>query len=407
MKNRPLVFAIFSASLAVMLSTGIRQSFGLFLQPISDTLGTGRSVFSLATALSNIIYGLPLVGILADRIGSRQVLLGGGVLYAIGLVWMSRISNPTELYLTLGGMVGVALSATTYVVVLGAVGQLVPPSSRSRMFGIVTATGSSGMFVVPPLVQFLLITYDWQRTLLVLAAIALVILLLAFGLPNKPSHDLGAGEELEEPFAKILRRAQNHRGYWLINVGFFVCGFHVAFISTHLPAYLSDHGLPAYTAAAALSLIGGFNMAGSMTFGWLGDRFQKKNLLSLIYGLRAVVIGLFLLLPLTSASALVFASAIGFLWLATVPLTSGAVAQIFGARYLSTLYGIVFLSHQVGAFLGVWLGGRFYDAVGNYNAVWYMAIALGVLASLAQRAMTDRPAGSGVGSQLSMNSSQP
>lgn len=392
MKNRTLVFAILSASLAVMLSTGIRQSFGLFLQPISDTLGTGRSVFSLAIALSNIIYGLPLVGILADRIGSRQVLLAGGVLYAIGLVLLSRISSASGLYLTLGGMVGVALSATTYVVVLGAVGQLVAPSSRSRVFGIITAAGSSGMFVVPPLVQFLLTTLDWQRALLALAAIALVILLLAFGLPNKPGGDLGVGAELEEPFAKILRRARTHRGYWLINVGFFVCGFHVAFISTHLPAYLNDHGLPGYTAAAALSLIGGFNMAGSMTFGWLGDRFHKKNLLSLIYLLRAVVIGLFLLLPLTQLSALVFASAIGFFWLATVPLTSGAVAQIFGARYLSTLYGIVFLSHQVGAFLGVWLGGRLYDAVGNYNAVWYMAIVLGLLASLAQRAMTDRPA---------------
>ncbi|MEZ4513334.1 MAG: MFS transporter [Chloroflexota bacterium] len=392
MKNRTLVFAILSASLAVMLSTGIRQSFGLLLQPIGQTLGTGRTVFSLAIALSNIIYGLPLVGILADRIGSRRVLLAGGGLYALGLVLLSRISSAGGLYLTLGGMVGVALSATTYVVVLGAVGQMVSPDSRSRVFGIITAAGSSGMFVVPPLVQFLLTTFNWQRTLLVLAAISLVILLLAFGLPNRPGGDLGVSAEGEEPFAKILRRASGHGGYLLLIVGFFVCGFHVAFISTHLPAYLGDNGLPPFTAAAALSLIGGFNMAGSVTFGWLGDRFRKKNLLSLVYLLRSIIITLFLLLPLTQLSALVFAGAIGFVWLATVPLTSGTVAQIFGTRYLSTLYGIVFLSHQVGAFLGVWLGGRLYDTVGSYDAVWYMAIALGVVASLAQMAITDRPA---------------
>ena len=392
MKNRTLVFAILSASLAVMLSTGIRQSFGLLLQPIGETQGTGRTVFSLAIALSNIIYGLPLVGILADRIGSRRVLLAGGGLYAVGLVLLSRISSAGGLYLTLGVMVGVALSATTYVVVLGAVGQMVSPDSRSRVFGIITAAGSSGMFVVPPLVQFLLTTSNWQRTLLVLAAISLVILLLAFGLPNKPGGDLGVSAESEEPFVKILRRAAGHSGYLLLIVGFFVCGFHVAFISTHLPAYLGDHGLPPFTAAAALSLIGGFNMAGSVTFGWLGDRFRKKNLLGLVYLLRAVIISLFLLLPLTQLSALIFAGAIGFVWLATVPLTSGTVAHIFGTRYLSTLYGIVFLSHQVGAFLGVWLGGRFYDAVGSYDSVWYMAIALGVVASVAQVAITDRPA---------------
>ena len=388
MKQRTLILAILSAALAVMISSGIRQSFGLFLAPISESLASGREVYSLAIAISNLIYGLPLVGILSDRIGSRWVLAAGGLLYGGGLIALARITQTGGLYLTLGLVVGLALSATTYVVVLGAVGQLVAPERRSSTFGIITAAGSSGMFVVPPLAQFLLDSFGWQTALIVLGGSTAVIVLLAFGLPNKPTL---TATGVEEPFVEILKKARGHVGYLLLITGFFVCGFHVAFIATHLPAYLSDNGLSSFAGAGALSLIGGFNIVGSFFFGWLGDTYRKKYLLSLIYIGRVIVITLFLLLPLTQTSALVFAGAIGFLWLATVPLTSGTVAQIFGVRYLSTLFGIVFLSHQVGAFLGVWLGGRLYDTTGSYDLVWYMAIGLGVLAFLVHMPISDAP----------------
>ena len=390
MKQRTLVLAILSASLAVMVSTGIRQSFGLFLSPITQTLESGREVYSLAVAISNLIYGLPLVGILSDRFGSRWILMAGGLLYSGGLLALARITQAGGLYLTLGLVIGLALSATTYVVVLGAVGQIVPPERRSSTFGIITAAGSSGMFVVPPLAQFLVNQYGWQTALMLLAGVTAVIILLAFGLPNRDAPTTSQNNE-EEPFIQILQKARGHSGYLLLIVGFFVCGFHVAFIATHLPAYLGDHGLPAFTGAAALSLIGGFNILGSSLFGWLGDSYRKKHLLSLIYLGRAIVIALFIFSPVTQTSALIFSGAIGFLWLATVPLTSGAVAQIFGTRYLSTLFGIVFLSHQVGAFLGVWLGGRLYDTTGTYNMVWYIAIALGIVAAFVHMPISEAP----------------
>ena len=394
MKRQTVVIAIMAAALAVMVSTGIRQSFGLFLQPVSDSLGGGREAFSLAIAISNLIYGLPLVGIIADRTGSRWVLVAGGVLYSLGLIVLSRAVSAAGLQLSLGLMIGLALSATTYVVVLGAVAQLVPPNRQSSTFGIITATGSSGMFVIPPLAQFLIDSYGWQTALVVLAGVSLIIVLLAFGLPNRTrqhSKDTAVSPEavVEEPFIDVFKKAKGHVGYLLLTTGFFVCGFHVAFIATHLPAFLSDNGLPAFVGAGALSLVGAFNMVGSFSFGWLGDKLRKKYLLSIIYLGRAIVITIFLLLPITQTSALLFGGAIGFLWLATVPLTSGTVAQIFGVRYLSTLYGIVFLSHQVGAFLGVWLGGRLYDATGTYNLVWYIAIGLGIFAALVHLPITD------------------
>jgi len=356
-------------------------------------LGTGREVFSLAIALTNIIYGLPLVGMLADRIGPRWVIVAGGMLYAVGLLLMGLISSPGGLYLTLGVMIGLALSATTYVVVLGAVAQLVPPDKRSQTFGIITATGASGMFVVPPLAQLLLSNFGWQTALAILAVLAGLIVLLAFGLAGKSGQPDGeaATAEAEESFIQLLNKARRHNGYLLLVAGFFVCGFHVAFIGTHLPAFLGDQGLSPLVGAGALSLVGAFNMVGSYSFGWLGDRYRKKYLLSFLYFMRAVVITIFLLVPISQTSALLFGGAIGFLWLATVPLTSGTVAQIFGARYLSTLFGLVFLSHQVGAFLGVWLGGRIYDATGSYDPVWYMAIGLGILAALLHAPIVDQP----------------
>ncbi|MCY3904893.1 MAG: MFS transporter [Caldilineaceae bacterium] len=392
--NRKLVVvAILSASLAVMLSSGIRSSFGLFLPPITETLGTGRENLSIAFAVNNLVFGLPLIGLLSDRFGPRRVLIAGSFLYAIGLVLLTMVTSTLGLVLSFGLLVGVALGATNFVIVLGAVAQLVPEEQRSRVFGLITATSSAGMFVLPPLAQLLLSNLGWQGALFALAAVSSIVALLAFGLPRRPGTQLHGMQQphVDEPFVRVLERAVRNRGYLLLTAGFFVCGFHVAFISAHLPAYLGDFGQPEFVAAGALALIGAFNILGSMTFGWLGDRFPRKYMLSLIYLGRAVVILLFLLSPVTRVSALIFGGAIGFLWLATVPLTSGTVALFFGPRYLSTLYGIVFFSHQIGAFIGVWLGGRIYDASGTYLPVWIAGIALGVFAALVHLPIPERP----------------
>lgn len=387
-----LITAIVCASLAVMLSMGIRSSFGLFLKPMSETLGTGREVFSLGSAISNLMFGLPIIGIMADRFGARMVIILGSLTYVIGLWMMANVLSAFGLYISFGVLVGFGLSATTYVVVLGSVGQLVPPERRSQTFGIITALGSSGMFVMPPIAQILLDNFGWQSALLVLAIFAALPLFLAFGLPGKPGERIDAAQttEVEEPFIQVMNKARQNGSYWLLIAGFFVCGFHVAFIGTHLPAYLEDQGI-LNIGGAVLSLVGVFNMVGSYLFGWLGDRYRKKYLLSFLYFARAVVIAIFITLPITATSALVFGAAIGFLWLATVPLTSGAIAQIFGSRYLSTLYGFVFFSHQIGAFIGVWYGGRVFDETGSYNVIWYAAIALGIFAALVHLPITEKP----------------
>ncbi len=392
--NRKLVVvAILSASLAVMLSSGIRSSFGLFLAPITETMGTGRENLSIAFAVNNLVFGLPLIGLLSDRFGPRRVLIAGSFLYAVGLILVTMVSSTLGLVLSFGLFVGVALSATNFVIVLGAVAQLVSEEQRSRVFGLITATGSAGMFVLPPLAQLLLSNLGWQGALYVLAAVSSIVALMAFGLPRRPGTQLHGVQQphVDEPFLQVLDRAIRNRGYLLLTTGFFVCGFHVAFIGAHLPAYLGDNGQPEFVAAGALALIGAFNILGSITFGWLGDRFPRKYMLSLIYLGRAVVILLFLLAPVSRLSALIFGGAIGFLWLATVPLTSGTVALFFGPRYLSTLYGIVFFSHQIGAFIGVWLGGRIYDTSGTYLPVWIAGIALGVFAALVHLPIPERP----------------
>ena len=381
MFEKRVLVAIVSGALCVMVSAGIRQSLGLFLQPVSDDLGVGREIYSLAIAIQNIVVGFPLVGFLADRAGARWTVVGGGILYGGSLVLVALIARPLGLFVTLGLLAGIALSATSYVVVLGAVAQVAPIQKRSTAFGMITAFGSFGMFIVVPGAQWLLIRYGWRDTFLLLSTLGFLFVGLAFGLPrrpvNRPEDTPASGEGM--PLPSVLRKAFSHSGYLLLVIGFFVCGFHVAFIATHLPAYLTDNGVPMMVAATALALIGFFNIIGSYTFGMLGDRYRKKFLLSLLYFARAIVISLFLLVPVSSASALLFTSAIGFLWLATVPLTSGTVAQIFGSRYLSSLYGIVFFSHQIGAFLAVWLGGRIYDASSSYMLVWMAAVGLSSL----------------------------
>jgi predicted MFS family arabinose efflux permease len=394
MRNKQILLVVFAGALIVAISMGTRQSFGLFLQPISVSLGIGRELFSLAMAIQNLIFGLPLMGILADRYGARPILILGGLLYAAGLLFVAVSPNVLALYLSLGLMAGLGLSSASYVVVLGAVAQAVPLNQRTAAFGLITAGGSFGMFAVVPLAQWLLSSFGWARAMILLAIFVWLIVVLAFILPGqrRGGRSSSSAPEETETMSEILVKASRHSGFWLLFAGFFVCGFHVAFIATHMPAYLADKGLAPSVSATALALIGIFNMFGSYSFGWLGDRYRKKYLLSMLYASRSVVIILFVMLPLSNLSAIIFGAAIGFLWLATVPLTSGAVAQIFGWRYLSTLYGIVFFGHQLGAFLGVWLGGRIYDSTGSYQLVWMMAIALGLLAALIHLPMEDRPA---------------
>lgn len=391
MVNHQTTIIVLLSALTVIASMGIRQSFGLFLQPISDDLGFGREVFSLALALQNLLFGLPLLGMVADRFGSRWVIFGGALVYAGGCLLVPLTEGPTDLHLTLGLMIGLGLSSTTYVVVLGAVAQVVAPERRSTAFGIVTAAGSFGTFALVPGIQWLIANQGWQAAFPVIAALVGSVAVLAFGFPAKAGRPEEKAEAADGTLLEALAKAKGHSGYWLLNAGFFVCGFHVAFIATHLPSFLTDGGLSSWVGATALSLIGLANICGSLLFGRLGDRYRKKYLLSALYFGRSLVIGLFLIVPLTNFTALLFGAFIGFLWLATVPLTSGTVAQIFGSRYLSTLYGVVFFSHQIGSFMGVWLAGRLYDSTGSYDVVWWMTIALGVLATLVHLPIADRP----------------
>ena len=391
MVNHQTTIIVLLSALTVIASMGIRQSFGLFLQPISDDLGFGREVFSLALALQNLLFGLPLLGMVADRFGSRWVIFGGALVYAGGCLLVPLTEGPTDLHLTLGLMIGLGLSSTTYVVVLGAVAQVVAPERRSTAFGIVTAAGSFGTFALVPGIQWLIANQGWQAAFPVIAALVGSVAVLAFGFPAKAGRPEEKAEAADGTLLEALAKAKGHSGYWLLNAGFFVCGFHVAFIATHLPSFLTDGGLSSWVGATALSLIGLANICGSLLFGRLGDRYRKKYLLSALYFGRSLVIGLFLIVPLTNFTALLFGAFIGFLWLATVPLTSGTVAQIFGSRYLSTLYGVVFFSHQIGSFMGVWLAGRLNDSIGSYDVLWWMAIALGVLATLVHLPIADRP----------------
>ncbi len=387
--GREAIVTIAVGAAIVFLAMGVRQSFGLFLAPVSDGLGTGRATFSVAMAIQNIMLGLPLAGILADRLGSRRVAAVGGLVYAAAMVVVARWASTTGLFVGLGLTAGLALSATSYVVVLGAVGRVVPPHRRASAFGIITAFGSLGMFAMIPVSQGLISAFGWSDAFLGLAVITGLISLLALRLPASEIRN-SPQAEVEEPFIEILRRARTNRSYLLLVAGFFVCGFHVSFISTHLPAYLSDGGISTGSITAALALIGLMNIVGSSTFGLLGDRYRKRTLLSVLYFSRAVLFVLFLTVPLTNTSAVAFGAIMGFLWLGTVPLTSGTVATLFGVRYLATLYGVVFLSHQVGAFLGVWLGGVVYDSTGSYDTVWIIAIVLGVTSALIHLPIDDR-----------------
>ena len=381
------------AAIIVTLAMGVRQAFGLFLPQMSAALDISRASFGLALAIQNLMFGLvqPFVGAIADKHGAGRVVLVGTIVYIIGLVGAAMATSAMGLHLSFGVLVGMALSATTFVVVLGAVGRVVPPEKRSLAFGIVTAGGSLGQFLVVPIAQKLLADFGYVDTLLLLAGIVGLCGLLAIGVAGKPQTASGSAGFDEQTLTAALKEAGTHRGYWLLNIGFFVCGFHVAFIATHFPAYLDDKGLGLSVGSWALALIGLFNILGSYVFGAGGDKRSKKHLLSAIYGGRSLVIAIFLMMPLSQTSALVFAAAMGFLWLGTVPLTSGLVGQMFGIRYMSTLYGVVFLSHQIGSFFGAWAAGYMFDQYGNYDSAWIASIALGLLGMAVNLPINDEP----------------
>ena len=366
----------------LLLSFGLRSSFGLFLRPVSADLGWGREAFAFAMALQNLLWGLcqPLAGAIADRYGSGRVVAGASLLYVLGLYLMSAAATPADLALSGGLLIGIALSGTSFPIVLAVIGRSAPESRRSLYLGIGSAGGSSGQVLVVPLSHGLLTGFGWSGALVLLAAISFIMVPLAAALAGRaasPQRSSGPAQSLSD----ALREAARHRGYWLLTAGFFVCGFHVSFISTHFPAYIADRGIdPAY-AATGLALIGLGNIVGSLGCGVLGGRYPKKNVLCALYFGRALLMTGFLLVPLSAASVLVFSFTMGLLWLGTVPLTSGLVAHLFGVRYMATLFGFVFLSHQLGSFLGVWYGGYAFDHGGSYDPVWWVSIALGLLSA--------------------------
>ncbi|MFT0532800.1 MFS transporter [Castellaniella hirudinis] len=377
------------SALILFLSLGIRHGFGLFLAPISTELGWGREVFAFALALQNLVWGLaqPFAGALADRVGAARTILIGGLLYALGLVLMGYADSPLSLSVSAGLLIGVGLSGTSFSVLLGVVGRAVPPEKRSVAMGIAAAAGSLGQFAMLPgslgLIQWL----GWAAALVVLGAVAALIMPLAAFIKDRPQ----ATHEPAQTLGDALREAFGHAGFRLLAFGFFVCGFQVVFIGVHLPAYLVDQHLPVMVGTTVLALVGLFNVFGTYIAGWLGGRYAKPRLLSGLYLIRAAVIALFIAFPVTAWTAYAFGVAMGLLWLSTVPLTNGAVATMFGVRNLSMLGGIVFLMHQVGSFLGGWLGGYLFDRTGSYDLVWYLCIALSFLAAALNWPIQERP----------------
>ncbi len=378
-----------ASSLILTLSLGVRHGFGLFLQPMSADLHWGRETFAFAMAVQNIVWGAatPFAGMLADRFGAHRVALVCGLFYAAGLVTMAHASTPLGLALTAGVLIGLGLSGVSFSTIAGVLGRAYPPKKRSMALGVSAAAGSFGQFAMLPLTQVLLSTLGWYGALVVLAAIAVVMAPLALVMYDRVG---GHAHAFQQSAAQAIREAMGHRGYVLLTIGFFVCGFQVVFVGVHLPAYLADKGMPPHVAVTALALVGLFNIVGTWTTGWLGGRMPKRYILSFIYFARAIAFALFFLLPLSQLSVYAFAVALGLLWLSTVPPTNGIVAQVFGVRYLGMLAGVTFFSHQVGSFLGAWLGGKLYDTTGSYDVVWWIAIALGIAAGLINLPIDER-----------------
>jgi len=378
-------------SLIALIAFGPRSTLGFFLTPLSTANHWGRDVFAFALALQNLLWGVgqPLGGIIADRFGSVRVLCGGAVLYALGLALMAHSTSAPMLDLSAGVLIGFGLSGCSFPVVLAALGKIVPLQWRSRAFGFGTAAGSFGQFFYSPVAVALMDVFGWQQTLMIFAVSMLAVLPLSLALATPPSQaGHGAGSQ---SLRQALVEAFAHRSYVLLVLGFFTCGFQLQFITVHLPSYLVDRGLSAQVGGWTIATIGLFNIIGSVTAGWLGDRVPKRYLLSFIYFFRAAAILIFISFPVTPFTCIAFGAAMGLMWLSTVPPTNGIIALMFGTRWLATLAGFAFFSHQVGGFLGVWLGGLVFDRTGSYNTVWWLAILFGVLSAVINMPIVEKP----------------
>ena len=382
---------LLGGTLILLLSFGLRQNLGLYMAPISTGLGWDREVFAFAVALQSLVWGVstPFMGWLADRFGPGKVVGVGGAVYAGGLWLMAEASAPIDATIGVGFMTGFGMSMTSFSIVLATISRIAPPAKRSIYLGIASAGGSSGQLILVPLGQWLLTQNGWSAGLIIIAGMAALIVPLSAVLAGGNREP--AGEQSTQRIGAALREAGGHGGYHLLNAGYFVCGFQTMFIGAHLPAYLTDLEQPAWLGATALALIGGFNIVGCIFWAKLGATRSMKYLLSAIYGIRAAIMAVFIMLPISAASVIVFACLMGLLWLATVPLTTGVVAQIFGTRFIGTLVGITFFSHQIGSFLGIWLGGIVYDTMGNYDAIFWGGVVLGLAATALHIPIDDRP----------------
>ncbi|KRC24222.1 MFS transporter [Acidovorax sp. Root219] len=387
------MFQVLACGAAIVtLSMGIRHGFGLWLLPITQDMGWTRQSFALAIAIQNLSWGLIgiFAGMAADRFGAFRVLLAGAALYAAGLAGMALSPTPTLFALTAGVLIGAAQAGTTYAVIYGVLGRQIAPEKRSWAMGVAAAAGSFGQFLMVPMEGWLIANFGWQQALLALSLAVLLIMPLAFGL-REPGFKGAAPPQRDQTVAQALFEAFRYPSFSLLMAGYFVCGFQVVFIGVHMPSYLKDHGLSPQVASYALALIGLFNVFGTYIAGTLGQRLQKRYILAFIYFARAIAIAVFLAVPLSPASVYIFSAVMGTLWLSTIPPTNATIAQIFGVQHLSMLGGFVFFSHQIGSFLGVWLGGYLYDATGSYDIVWYIAIALGVFAALVNLPVKESP----------------
>ncbi|WP_090045962.1 MFS transporter [Limnohabitans sp. 2KL-27] len=394
MQHKPLSLTqvLICGAAIVTLSMGIRHGFGLWLQPITQAQGWGRQEFAFAMAIQNLAWGFMgiFAGMVADKFGAFRVIAWGAVIYGVGLLGMAWATDPWVFALFTGVIIGTAQAGTTYAVIYGVIGRNVPAERRSWAMGVAAAAGSFGQFLMVPVEGLLISQMGWQTALVILAASAMLIIPLAWGL-REPAMNTPGQVKRDQTIAQALKEAFKYPSFQLLMAGYFVCGFQVVFIGVHMPSYLKDHGLAPQVASYALALIGLFNVFGTYIAGTLGQKMAKKKILAFIYAARSVAIVLFLLAPLTPTSVYLFSAVMGLLWLSTVPPTNAAVAQIFGISHLSMLSGFIFFSHQIGSFMGVWLGGYLYDKTGSYDIVWYLAIALGVFAALVNLPVRESP----------------
>ena len=385
------IFVIIGGSILLLISFGIRHSFGLYLLPISNHLNTGRELFGFAAALQVLMIGVgsPLFGALSDKYGSGKASLLGIILVILGLAWMANVQSPLDI-IGSQALFGLGGAGCGTAVVLGAVGRSVKTENRTLALGVVMAAGSFGQFMMVPLIGYLIELFGWSQSLIYLCFVAAIMLIFSFALnfsAKSESSKAGTNQTLKE----ALKEAFQSKSFNLLTLGFFVCGFQVTFIAIHLPAFIKDVSLPFWVGGWALALIGLFNVVGTIYFGYLGDRLSKKNLLALLYSLRGILFLVFIFLPKTELSVLMFACVLGILWLSTVPLTSGIITVVFGPYYMSMLYGIAFMSHQVGSFLGAWIGGKLFDYYGSYDAMWWICVALGFVAAVMHIPIIERP----------------